>query len=156
MANVTINLAQVAGVWRQSTVYCLFENTLVHKLIDLHIRLQHLKRHSLHPKQFAYQAGKSTVSPLHHLVRKVENAIRNRQVTLAAFIDIEGAFDNTGFESIRAAAQRRQIESETVEWILAMLRCRIVTAQLGSDNHKNHKGMSPRWRSIASVVVVGY
>ena len=63
----------------------------------------------------------------------MENAIRNRQVALAAFIDIEGAFDNTGFESIRAAAQRRQIESETVEWILAMLRCRIVTAQLRQD-----------------------
>jgi Reverse transcriptase (RNA-dependent DNA polymerase) len=83
------------------------------KLIDLHKRLQ--QRHSLHPKKFAYQAGKSTVSALHHLVRKVENVIRHKEVTLTAFIDIEGAFDNTGFESIRPAAKRRQIEPETVE-----------------------------------------
>jgi retron-type reverse transcriptase len=54
-------------------------------------------------------------------------------VALTAFIDIEGAFDNTGFESIRAAAERRQIEPETVEWITAMLESRIVTAQLGQD-----------------------
>jgi Reverse transcriptase (RNA-dependent DNA polymerase) len=103
------------------------------KLIDLHIRLQHLKRHSLHPKKFAYQAGKSTVSALHHLVRKVENVIRHKEVTLTAFIDIEGAFDNTGFESIRPAAKRRQIEPETVEWIIAILENRIFTTQLGQD-----------------------
>jgi Reverse transcriptase (RNA-dependent DNA polymerase) len=32
------------------------------KLIDMRIKLEHLKSHSLHPKQFSYQAGKSTVS----------------------------------------------------------------------------------------------
>jgi retron-type reverse transcriptase len=85
------------------------------------------------PDQVRRQAGKSTVSALHHLVRKVENAIRHKEVALTAFIDLEGAFDNTGFESIRAAAERRRIEPETVEWIIAMLESRTVTAQLGQD-----------------------
>jgi Reverse transcriptase (RNA-dependent DNA polymerase) len=82
----------------------------IEKLIDQYIRLQHLKRHSLHAKQFAYKAGKSTVSALQHLVCKAENAIRHKEVALTACINIEGAFNNTGFESIRAAGERRQIE----------------------------------------------
>jgi hypothetical protein len=40
---------------------------------------------------------------------------------MLAFIDVEGAFDNTGFDSIRAAAERSDIEPETVEWIIRML-----------------------------------
>jgi hypothetical protein len=51
--------------------------------------------------QFAYQAGKSTVSALHRLVNKIEKALRYKEVALSAFVDIQGAFDNTGFESIR-------------------------------------------------------
>jgi hypothetical protein len=57
----------------------------------------------------------------------VENAIRHKQKALAVFINIKGAFD------IRTAAESRQKEPDTVEWIIAMLECRIVTAQLGQD-----------------------
>jgi hypothetical protein len=51
--------------------------------------------------QFAGLAGKSTVSALHHLVTKIEKVPRYKLVALSAFVDIQGAFDNTGFESIR-------------------------------------------------------
>jgi hypothetical protein len=47
--------------------------------------------------QFAYQAGKSTVSALHHLVTKIEKALSNKEVALSVFVDIQGVFDNTGF-----------------------------------------------------------
>jgi retron-type reverse transcriptase len=53
---------------------------------------------------------------------------------LAAFIDVEGAlFDNTGFDSIRAAAQSRFIDQETIEWIIQLLERRIVIARLGQE-----------------------
>jgi hypothetical protein len=51
-----------------------------------------------------YQAEKSTVSALHHLGTKIEKALRYKEVALWAFVYIQGAFDNTGFKSIRAAA----------------------------------------------------
>jgi Reverse transcriptase (RNA-dependent DNA polymerase) len=50
------------------------------KLTDLHIRTKHLMRQPLHSKQFAYQAGQSTVSALHHLVRKIEKIVTNLQL----------------------------------------------------------------------------
>jgi retron-type reverse transcriptase len=52
---------------------------------------------------------------------------------LRSFVDIQGAFDNTRFESIRAAAISRHIDPESVKWIIGMLECRIVTAGLGEE-----------------------
>jgi retron-type reverse transcriptase len=48
-------------------------------------------------------------------------------------MDIQGAFDNTGFESIRTAAVSRQIDPESIKWIIGVLECRIVTAGLGGE-----------------------
>jgi Reverse transcriptase (RNA-dependent DNA polymerase) len=83
------------------------------KLIDLHIRSEYLVRHPLHKMQFAYQAGQSNLSALHHLVTKIEKVLRYKEVALSSFVDIHGAFDNTGFESIRAAAVGRHIDPES-------------------------------------------
>jgi Reverse transcriptase (RNA-dependent DNA polymerase) len=69
----------------------------------------------------------------------VENAIRNKEVALTACINIEGAFNNTGFESIRAAAERRQIELETDHRDVIEPHCHCPT-RIRSDHHKNHKG----------------
>jgi hypothetical protein len=73
------------------------------KLIDLHKRSKYLVGHSLHKMQ-------STISALHHLVTKIEKKLRYKEVALSSFVDIQGAFDDTGFESIRAVAVSRQIE----------------------------------------------
>jgi hypothetical protein len=67
------------------------------KLIDLHISSKYLARQPLHKMQFANQLGKSTVSALHHLVTKIEKALRYKEV------------------AIRAAAVSRQIDPESVE-----------------------------------------
>jgi hypothetical protein len=70
----------------------------IEKLIDLHlhIRSKYLGRHPL-------QAGKSTVSALHHVVIKIEKALRYKEVAILAFVK------NTGFESTRAAAVQLQL-----------------------------------------------
>jgi Reverse transcriptase (RNA-dependent DNA polymerase) len=101
-------------------------------LIDLH-RSKYLVRHTLHKIQFAHQAGKSTVSALHHLVTKIEEALRCKEVALSTFVDNQGAFDNRAIESIKPAAVSRQIDPESVEWIIGMLECRIFTADLGEE-----------------------
>jgi hypothetical protein len=73
--------------------------------------------------QFAYQAGKSTVSALRHLVRRIEKALRYKENT------------------VRDAAERRNIEQETVEW--TMLECRIRICQIkvrnGASNNNDHQ-----------------
>jgi ribonuclease HI len=104
------------------------------KLLDLYIRKEILPMHPLNKVQFAYQEGKSTIDALHFTVKRVENALENKEIALAAFLDIEGAFDNTGYESIRQAALSRSIPQEIVNWVSAMLEHRKVTAQLGGES----------------------
>jgi hypothetical protein len=73
------------------------------KLVDRHIRDEILGLHPLHQYQFAYQSGKSTETALHHVITHIEEAVENREVTLGAFLDIEGAFDSTSFDIITKA-----------------------------------------------------
>ena len=65
------------------------------KVLDYHIRSETLRGNPLHKNQFSYQTGKSTVTALSSLVTKIEKAIAVKEIALCAFIDIEGAFDNT-------------------------------------------------------------
>lgn len=50
----------------------------------------------------------------------------NGELALGCFMDIEGAFDNTGFEVIGKAAREGRMESTTVRWIVRMRRGRTV------------------------------
>ena len=68
--------------------------------ITHHIRSETLRGNPLHRNQFAYQTGKSTGTTLSGLVTKIEKAISVKEIALGAFVDIEGAFDNTSYESI--------------------------------------------------------
>ncbi|KAL1447777.1 hypothetical protein WDU94_005458 [Cyamophila willieti] len=76
--------------------------------------------------QRAYQAGKSCKSALHHLVIKIENTLQYKEAALAAFLDIERAFDDTPFNVINQATHSRGIEPTLCRWIAAMLRDRTV------------------------------
>jgi hypothetical protein len=71
----------------------------------------------------------------HYLVCRIENALRYKEMVISVFIDVESVIDNTGFDSIMAAAGRRHIEIETVEWIIRMLVCRIVRSRLEMACH---------------------
>jgi hypothetical protein len=58
-------------------------------------------------------------------------SLRYKELMISAFIDVEGALDNTS--STKAAAERKHIDPETVEWIIRMLECRIVRSMLGME-----------------------
>jgi hypothetical protein len=103
------------------------------KILDLHIRETILVRNPLHNDQFAFQDGKSTVTALHNLVYKVERSLNNKEIALGVFLDIEGAFDNTSYDSIERAATRKGVETSTTGWIRAMLESRRITAKIGVE-----------------------
>lgn len=104
----------------------------IERLLDYHIRSHLKKKFPLHPLQFAYISGKSTDLALHHIVSKLENTIRkDRHIALGCVLmDIQGAFDNTGFNSFDSALRKRGIDSFTRNWINAMLRNRQITTNL--------------------------
>lgn len=97
------------------------------KLVDNYIRRTSLKERPLHRNQHAYQVGKSCESALHQMVARIENTIIHKEAALGAFLDIEGAFDNTSFDAMIQASYSRGIESTLCRWIEAMLKGRTVS-----------------------------
>jgi hypothetical protein len=78
---------------------------------------------------------------LHSLLYKTERALKDGLITLGDFLDIEGVFDNTTFESMCKADEEHGVDQGMVRWISAMLGSwQNVTAQ-----------MSCRWRVCVSL-----
>ena len=97
------------------------------KIIDRHIRESVLTEVPQHPNQHAYQKGKSCKTALHELVRQIEIAIDYKEIALAVFLDIEGAFDNTNIDSIVSKLDAKGAKNTLTKWINNMLRGRIVS-----------------------------
>lgn len=104
---------------------------LMEKVADSYIRNEFLKNSPLHKDQHAYQPGKSTETALHGIVTLIEKSLRYQETALCAFLDIEGAFDNTSYASINTALLNRRVDNTTMSWIQNMLSSREITATLG-------------------------
>jgi hypothetical protein len=70
------------------------------RLVDRYLRDETLARVPLHSNQHAYQAGKSVETALHQLVVRVEKALDQQVISFGAFLDIEGAFNNTCYDTM--------------------------------------------------------
>jgi hypothetical protein len=64
-------------------------------------------------------------------------------------IDVTGELDYTGFDSIKAAAERRYIDPKGVEWIIRIHKCR-------ASNNMDHQRLPPRGCLNTSFVVPCY
>jgi len=72
------------------------------KLVDIHIRLT-IDQSLLSDTQHAYRKGRPADTALHSLVSSIERGFRNKEYSLAAFLDIEGAFNNVTPTAITGA-----------------------------------------------------
>ncbi len=74
--------------------------------------------------------GKSVETALHTLISCVEPGIRRQEYTLAAFLDIEGAFNNILSEAIIGAMREQNVDESVVRWIGNMLESRLVSGEI--------------------------
>ena len=105
----------------------------IERLVHIYIQSKCEINKPLHHLQFAYQKGKSTELAVHHLIERAETAISQGHIAIAAFLDIQGAFDNTNFHSISDALAGRGVERTVRRWTINMLQDRVISATLGSD-----------------------
>jgi ribonuclease HI len=120
---------ELAKSFRPISLTSFFLKTL-ERLIDLYIRTGPLKGYPLHEAQHAYQRAKSCETALHDLVSRVELALNHKIFALGAFLDVEGAFDNTSFDAIKMACDEHYVHSTPSRWIDSMLKHRIVRAEV--------------------------
>ena len=104
------------------------------RLVENYIKQSCLVEHPLHSQQHSYQRGKSTETALHDVVLRIEKAFANNEVCLAAFLDVQGAFDNTSFDIIKTAARNHGIPEALLSWITSLLQQRKLCDSLKSTH----------------------
>jgi hypothetical protein len=62
------------------------------------------------------------------VITHIEEAVENREVTLGAFLVIEGAFDSTPFNILTKAAKQCGLEDMICQWVGSKLGGRKITA----------------------------
>jgi hypothetical protein len=67
-------------------------------------------------------------------VVRVEKALDQQEVALDVFLDIEGALDNTSYDSMCATLSRHGAEHTIVRWVRAALVGRRATASFGGHS----------------------
>jgi hypothetical protein len=107
---------------------------ILEKLLDRYIRGSVLVEKPLHRYQFTYRTGMSTETALFKVVHRLEKSLKHKEIALGAFLDIEGAFDNTSFDTMVGAARGRGLEDTCCRWIRSMLESRLVHAFLNGSS----------------------
>lgn len=98
------------------------------KVLDKYIRDNCLLCKPIHNNQHAYRMGRSTETALLEVVDRVEKALEDKEIALTAFLDIEGAFDNTPTRTLVEGLINKDVDSTTIRWVQSMLSNR--TARL--------------------------
>ena len=100
------------------------------RVLEYHIRTVCLPNSPIQRTQHAYMKGRSTITAVHKLTSTIEGTFEQKQFCLAAFLDVEGAFDNTSYSIIGEALRDHSVSPIIVEWVISMLRNRVLTANL--------------------------
>jgi len=91
---------------------------------------------------------------LHHLVVHVEKALDQQDITLGVFLDMEGAFNNTCYDTICDALVRHGGDYTIVRWIRATLDVRVVAATLDSLTALRTDLQSPSSIIVIHVIMI--
>jgi hypothetical protein len=126
---------------------------ILEKLLHRHIRGGAMLEKPLHLNQSAYRAGMSMKTALFQVVHRLEKCLEHREIALGAFLDIEGTFDNTSFNTIITAARDRGLEETCCRWIGSMLECRLLHVSLmGSNLTAKVAGGCPQGRVLSPLL----
>lgn len=106
------------------------------KILDKHIRLEILSEFPIHKKQFAYQEGKSTSMAVKSITNEITKMLGASNSVIGVSLDIEGAFNNLGYKSVKKALIKRRAHPEVVKWIMNMLETRQLESELCQETIK--------------------
>jgi len=104
--------------------------------------------------QHAYRRGRSTDTALHSLVFSIERSFRNKVYSLAAFLDIESAFNNVTPTAITGALTELGIERPIVGLIHTMLTRRVYSTMGSAHSTRNVSRGTPQGGVLSPLLWV--
>jgi hypothetical protein len=94
-----------------------------------------------------------TETGLFQVVHRLQKSLKHKEIALGAFLDIEGAFDNTSFNAMVEAARGHGLEETCCGWIRSMLESRLICAFLtGSSMTARVAGGCPQGGVLSSLL----
>lgn len=147
----SLKLGYVPKIWRDSRVVFLpkpgrddysipksyrpisltsFLLKTIERLILWHLNEGPLKHRPLQTTQYAYRAGRSTETALHHLTTEIERSIYAREYAIGVSLDVDGAFPNASVTGMINALSDTGADPQIVNWVRFMLLNRQVQADL--------------------------
>jgi hypothetical protein len=100
------------------------------RLMDRYLRDETLALMPLQPNHHFYQAGKLPETALHQLVLRVEKVRDQQETSLGVSLDIDGAFNNTCYDTMCDALVRHGSDYTIVGCIRVNLEGRVAGATL--------------------------
>lgn len=92
------------------------------RIVDKYLLEGTLAVNTFHKNQHAYKWSKSTEAVSHALVHKVlQKALYYKELVLAVFLDIEGAFENARIATICQILQTKKATLKLVSWVRSAL-----------------------------------
>lgn len=89
--------------------------------------------------QNGYEAGKSRSTALYQLLSRATTTLNNQEIALVAFLEIEGAFCHTLFESLIRGVKNRGVENTICDLLENMLHGRQVEVEETVKQLKRHR-----------------
>ena len=95
--------------------------------------------------QYAFLKNSGTEAALSDVVDEIESSALRGNYTVGVSLDIQGAFDNLGFETIRSSLQEKGVRAQVVKWYYHLLKSRIIEADLkGCQEHRSPTRGTPQ------------
>lgn len=107
---------------------------LLEKVCEIYLKEDVLTDKPMSVHQHAYCTGKSVESALHCVVGKIEKSLHFGELSLGAFLDIEGAFDRVSHSAIDKGLMNKGITGTVKVWLLELLKCRQVKVSSGGQS----------------------
>jgi hypothetical protein len=95
----------------------------------------------------------SAESALVQVVHRLEKSSSHKEIALGAFLDIDGAFDNTYFNAVTTATRERGLEETCCRWARTMLQSRLThTSLMGSSLTAKGVGRCSQGRVLSPLL----
>ena len=107
---------------------------LLERLILWHMKNDLKIETAMAKNQYGFKKGHSTDAAILKLVNKIETALKNGNVALGVFLDIEGAFDNIPFIAIKEALESTLAKGNISNWILHFISTRKLILNLNNEH----------------------
>jgi len=92
------------------------------RLVDMCLQEEALALMPLHPNQHAYQFWKLVETAFHQLAVWVEKVLEEQDTVLGVFLDIEGALNNSCYDTMCDVLVRHGSDYTIIWWIRANLK----------------------------------